>query len=479
MSKKQIKITVENRRAKLEGDFPITRIRRVTSYPIKGIHFRPSYRKRKGWDGRNHLLVRPTNTFPSGLVSIVKDELLKWAEEKSIDLEIVFVDKRTKPSPKTSKGNNFNLTNGYNLYPYQTPAANAMVSAERGILKAATNAGKTFIFAAVCQYLQLPALLIVPGKELLYQAKDDIEKCLGWAVGLIGDGKWQPEFVTIATYHTLSRWLSGKNKEKKKKVKEFLSGIDLFCVDECHTASAKSTYKILSACPAYYRYGMSGTPLERTDGADLRLIAQTGPVLYEITNKQLVDSGYSIGAEVLFVKVSEPVIPENCDYHTVYREGIALNVFRNACILEQVLNYTVRGLQCVVMVQRLEHGDELAKLLDNTELEFEYISGEEDTPVRQSAIQKFKDGQLSVLLTTNILKQGISIDKIDVIINGAGGKSTIETIQRLGRGLRTGGNSDTLYMVDFADTTHSYLAKHSIKRLRDYKNEGCFAIKWA
>ncbi len=474
---REIKISIEKNRAKITGDFPLTIVNNALSYTVKGGYFSPRFKNTR-WDGKYRFLTRPSNTFPAGLVSIVEIALHKWAEENGKQISIEIIDKRVQPEVN---GNSFDLMNGVELRDYQTVASQAMVDCKRGVLKAATNAGKTYIFAAVCKYLHLPAVLIVPRKELLYQAKDDLEKCLGWNVGIIGDGKWKPDFITVAMWHTLSSWLFSKKKddntkEKKKQAKKFLKERQMFCVDECHVAGAKVLYRILNSCPAFFRYAMSGTPLDRTDGADLKIIAQTGPVLYEITNRELVELGFSLPAQIQFIRINEPTIPSNCDYRTTYCAGITDNVVRNNKIADVVFKFLSKGLQSIVMVQYHDHADNLMELFGSRK-DIVCITGKDPIEVRLDAIRRYKKGNIKVLVTTKILELGVSIDEIDVLVNGAGGKSTISTLQRLGRGLRVGGKSDKLFLVDFADMTHAYLTKHSLARLHDYKNEDCFQIR--
>ncbi len=250
-------------------------------------------------------------------------------------------------------------------------------------------------------------------------------------------------------------------------------------VHNCHHAGANSWYLVLRACAAYYRFGLSGTPLSRTDGADLRLLGATGPVLYEVRNKMLVERGISVQPVIHFVKVTKPIIAKGTHWREVYTRGIVENPYRNKALCKKAAEFVAQGLSIWILVNEIKHGELIDQELDRASkfIPHQFINGTEEMEVRHKALKDFKQGGLKVLIATSILGEGVDVPNVDVLILAAGGKSTINTLQRVGRGLRTGGNVDKLYVVDTADFTHKYLTKHSLQRMADYKNEECFEIE--
>lgn len=247
-------------------------------------------------------------------------------------------------------------------------------------------------------------------------------------------------------------------------------------VHNCHHAASDSWYKVLRACGAFYRFGLSGTPLKRSDGADLRLIGVTGDVIYEIRNKYLIERGISNNVEIQFLKVTEPKgIPKGTPWDDVYKLGIVENTHRHTELCRRVAEFVAQGKQCVMMVKELEHGRQLSAHLDSS-ITHKFINGKESSDVRRNAIKDYVNGDLQVLIVTSILDQGVDIPNIDVLVPAGGGKSSIKTLQRVGRGIRRGGSSDCLIVLETADLTHRYLTEHSLQRMKDYKEEECFAI---
>ena len=67
------------------------------------------------------------------------------------------------------------------------------------------------------------------------------------------------------------------------------------------------------------------------------------------------------------------------------------------------------------------------------------------------------------MILTNIFDEGVDTPEVDALIMAAGGKSSIETLQRLGRGMRAK-EDNRVFVFDFYDTTHIYLNRHAEAR---------------
>lgn len=464
-----VKIDIYGPQSKISGMYPKELIRSVTSYPVQGAQFSKAYRKGV-WDGRKHLLNARTGAFPTGLVKIVRNSL----EDAGIPVELE--DHRVVPVP-TETG--FDLQGGFSFtypYDYQLDACQKMVEAKQGIVKIATNGGKTSLSAAVVQYLGLKTLFVVSSRELLYQAQKVFMQALGLTeneIGVVGDGCWAPgSFVTIGMLPTLEARLS------TPECRDLLKETEVLFFDECHHCGSESWYSVATLCPAYYRYGLSGTPLDRTDGANLRLIAATGEVIVNIENKFLVERGISARAHIIWDKITEPVLKKGIRYPTAYKQGVV----ENPQLLKRVIDWTETfreaNLGVLILCEEIAHG----KLIDEalwTDSEVfvphQFIYGDEDSEVRKQALESFSNGTLPVLIASTILDEGVDVPTIDALILAGSRKSRIRTMQRLGRGLR----GKKLIVVEFANFCNKYLLQHSYERLQDYKSEECFPIHYS
>lgn len=439
-------------------------VRTVTSFQVQGAQWSNAYQKGL-WDGRKHLMGRG-GTFPTGLLESVVEALQLAGEE--VELE----DHRDNIQPQ---GGTFELEGVSFAYPYdyQLAAAQTMVEKKQGIVSVATGGGKTEIACAVTQYIQQRTLFIVTTRELLYQARQRFMKRLGVdekAVGIIGDSNWCPgTWVTIATLDTLS------SRIKTRQCQEFLAEQNVLFFDECHHLGSETWYDVSLLIPAIYRFGLSGTPLDRSDGADLKLIAATGDVIVNIANKFLVDRGVSARANIIFDQINQPTLGR-MDYQTAYKLGVVENEIFHKRVVEWVKVLREANLQVLILVESIKHGKILDEYLwTETGGEFiphAYITGEEDTDTRQQALKDLTTGALPVLIASKILDEGVDCPAIDALIVAGSRKSRIKTMQRLGRGLR----GDKLILVEFANFCQDHLLKHSLERLSDYKKEDCFPV---
>ncbi len=463
--KPKAKITIANQYATLTGDFPVLEVREVCSYPVSGAEWSDAYR-RGLWDGRSHLFNAKTGKFGAGLVPVVKALLTKEGVECDVE------DARETFTPRNSYGPMDAMMEG--KFSYQRAACDAMMFGKQGILSAATNSGKTNICIAVAYNWNVSTLFVVSSRELLYQGQKRFMKVLGLTekeIGIVGDGHWSPgSWITIAIMDTLEARL------ETAPCKKLLAKTKLLIVDECQYAGSETWFTVLEKCPAPLRYGVSGTALDRTDGADMRLISLTGDVLYRITNKELIDLGVSAKTDVIWDRVSTPVLKPKSKYPTVYKLGIV----ENEQLLEKVVEWTKifyeEGLSVLILSEEIAQGKRIDEALWNKTggvfIPHQYISGTEEGKVRAAALDDFGSRALPVLLASSILDVGVDVPTVDALICAGSRKSRIKTMQRIGRGLR----GQKLIVVDFANYTHKFLLEHSLVRYNDIEQENCFTI---
>ena len=462
-------ITIHGSYSTLKGEFPRSEVREELSFPVQGAEYSKAYQDGR-WDGRKHLFNLRSGAFPTGLLRGLEGVLSASGVEYDVQ------DLRPIPAPSEAGFDLHGITFSY-PYDYQLETAKKMVEEKQGIVKVATGGGKTEIACAVTQYLGLRTLFLVPSRELMYQSQKRFMTRLGLTkkeVGIVGDGKWKPgTMVTVASIDTL------ESRINEPECQQLLEDAEVLFLDECHGAGSNTYYTVATLCPAYYRFGLSATPLDRTDGANMMLIAATGEMLCDIRLKFLVERGVCAGADIIFDKITEPVLKKNIRYPTAYKQGVT----ENFQLLEKVIQwtevFTELGLNTLILVEQISHG----KLIDDSlwtdasqMIPHQFIHGTEDTETRKGALESFSNRNLPVLIASTILDQGVDTDAIDALILAGSRKSKIRTLQRLGRGLR----GKKLIVVEFANFTNSkYLLKHSYERLQDYKNEECFPIYYS
>lgn len=434
----------------------------------KGSHFNPHVKEGK-WDGRRHVFYADGCTFPKGIIKRIK-KLLREAgykvmktvdERKRLHGEIKM--DRVKPS----------MLSGIELRDDQLRVINAALEAGCGLLHVGTGGGKTEIGSAIIKTLiEKRTLFLVHTKQLLKQARERIALRLGTIeehIGVIGDGRFEPKHITVATVQSLTRVGS---KAQKRIITKYLKTIELLFLDETHHASAKSFYRLIQRIDAPWRYGLSGTPFGLADGKGLMVEAAFGPVVERVTSKELIDKGVLAKPTIRMVDVDRPKIPSDVDWQSAYKEGIVLNAYRNGLIVKWAKKFAKKKWPTLIIVRELWHGDNLAEELRRSEVKFSFVHGQMPTDKVERMKDRLVDGKIDVLIASPIFGEGVDVPAVRALIVADGGQSTAAVLQKIGRGLRRKKDDNRLSVIDFADTTHKWLSRHSQERLALYENEG-------
>jgi superfamily II DNA or RNA helicase len=125
-------------------------------------------------------------------------------------------------------------------------------------------------------------------------------------IGVIGDGGYQPNFLTFATVQTLYSFIKKDPKAAHDELKQF----KVLFTDEAHHSGAATFYKTSILCSgAYWRFGLSATPFMGGDVAgDMYLMGTTGPVIARITNAELIYAVILAKPFFKFFEIDEPCI---------------------------------------------------------------------------------------------------------------------------------------------------------------------------
>lgn len=395
--------------------------------------------RRGEWDGRVRLFKRTKKAdsffFPVGLIERVKRVLDAFGVRYR-------VEDYHKPV-RDSLGLSWY---GPELRPYQQQVVVEALQKGSGVISLPTGSGKTLIGLRLIYSLDTSSLITVHTKELLYQWHDKINEMLGYEAGIVGDGFKRFKSITVAMMQTLT----------KMDIPPF----NVLIFDEAHHCPCDTAYSVAMKCNAVYRYGLSATP-KREDGADLKIWASTGEICANITAEQLIDEGYLAKPRFIILDPPAKRLPRH-NWQKAYEEGIVLNEERNQMIADIVNRFASEGLSTYVHVERIVHGRLLAMRISCP-----FISGKDSTKRRQEVLKAFEKGEIKALVST-LLGEGVDIPSMHCIILAHGLKTSVGTIQKIGRALRIAPDKKEAIIVDFADKG-PYLAKHFETRMRTMK----------
>jgi superfamily II DNA or RNA helicase len=410
------------------------------------------------WDGYISLM-KDFGSFPSGLLELVRQALLNNGHS----VECVYTNDVANPMDKVVDSS---ILKDITLRDYQVEAANALIYARRGVAKMATNSGKTEVMAAVLKAMELPAIILTHRKELMYQTAERFIKRGITNVGMVGDGIWSPDYVTVAMIQTLSSRLAVIDE-----LWPTYSDNKIVFIDECHILPSDQAMDVFMSIPGNYRYGVSGTPLKREALNDLKLMAATGPIVYEVTNAFMITKGYS-AEPIVHIAVIEEKDDDLWDmnYQDAYSKLIVNHDKRNAAIVKFARSISGAVL---ILVNRIEHG----KLLESLMRESIFVSGSDSTEKRLSILDRMRLGK-GIFIATSIFDEGVDVPSVNAVVLAGSGASSVKLLQRIGRGLRQKEVGDNrLLVMDFIDDTNEHLLHQSSERMDTYDAEG-FEVRY-
>lgn len=351
----------------------------------------------------------------------------------------------------------------HSLRDYQTNCVSECLRIGRGTVVSATGSGKSLMQASLLENWKLltgklNCLLIVPGTSLVSQLLKDFEDYKvtftysGWTGNM---PKQDTEVVIVNTELLCSQF--GNFKE--------LVNIDLVFRDECHgTKSENIVTKIVNKIKTHNKFGFTGTlPKGKIDR--WKVIGTFGPVIYEKNSKDLRDEKYLADVQIVMLKM-------NHDYKS-YGYKQELTFIQTDELRHQAIRKIVSKLSknVLILVNRLEHGDNLLEHLQLEGKEVVFVHGGVPVEERADIIRKMESQHNVVCIAmAAIFSTGINIKNLPYIIFSSGGKSFVRIIQSVGRGLRLHEDKNKLVIFDLYDN-FKFSMEHAEERKQFYDEE--------
>jgi len=315
---------------------------------------------------------------------------------------------------------------------------------KRAILLAMpTGSGKTRTFSEIAKHFydrNQRVLLLVHREELLWQARNTIEKTLRSPVGIIkADQPMHLEhLVQCASVQTLVKRL------QKQEID--LGEISLIIVDEAHLSLAPSYLTILSHFPEALILGVTATP-SRLDGRGFDLLYEAlvvGPSVSELIWRGFL-ADYEVLSPESFLPTEEGIRIAGGDFNSA---DLAERIDRRyvaGCAVDAYLRHAHQK-RCVVFAINLDHSKAIAERYQTAGIAAEHIDGETVPKERQAILERFRAGQTQVLCNVNLFTEGFDVPEIEVIQLCRPTKSVALHLQMLGRGLRPKGGRKALVL---------------------------------
>jgi len=259
-----------------------------------------------------------------------------------------------------------------------------------------------------------------------------------------------------------------RQADRRAETIEFLRSMEFVTLEEAHEVSGNGFYDILNQCHnAVYRMALTATPFMKDDEeANMRLMAVTGPIGIQISEKDLIDKGILAKPYFYYHSAEKPkTLFRGTPWQRAYKVGVVESDGRNAFIVSEAQRAKKYGLPVMILIQHTAHGKRLLKMLKAAGLNAEFISGEHRQDSRQSSLDNLGAGRIDVLIGSTILDVGVDVPAVGMVILAGGGKAEVAMRQRIGRGLRAKKSGPNVcFIIDFEDGDNKHLKGHAMAR---------------
>jgi len=362
-------------------------------------------------------------------------------------------------SARTYQETKWVLNSDRTPFPHQTEAVETWWNKRgRGVVVLPTGTGKTFMAMMAIEKTARPALVVTPTIDLLNQWYAELVSAFGDPVGLIGGGHYDLQPITVSTYDSayihMERWGNRYG---------------LLVFDECHHLPGPTYSLSAIGSLAPFRLGLTATP-ERADGMESAYSELIGPIVYRREIKEL--SGEFLAdyrTQKVFVHLSEEeqsrydaarqkyrhfVLDRNISLggangwqRFIYeasksKEGWeAFRAYREYKRLERAAGAKLQKLE--ELLQRHARDRVIVFTADNATVY--QIARKFLTPAithqtkareRKLILERFHSGEYSIVVTSQVLNEGVDVPSANVGIVLSGSSTIRENVQRLGRLLR-------------------------------------------
>ena len=345
------------------------------------------------------------------------------------------------------------------LRPHQQEALDCWTAnSRRGVAVLPTGSGKTILAVQAIVSTKRPALILVPTIDLLTQWANVLENFLNVPIGMLGGGSRNIEDITVSTYDSAVLNM------------EFIGNrFGLLIADECHHLPA-AEYKTASAmCIAPFRLGLTATP-EMPQERETILFDQMGKI---VCRKHIDELSGSILSPYIIKTIRTELDPEELLRYRAARK-LYTDFIRQKRISfndqdgwKQFMLQSSRsdegraafeafleqreiargGKEKTELLRRIfqEHPGERMIIFTADNATAYSIGRKYMLPVithhtksseRKEFLELFRQGRYLVLVTSQVLNEGVDVPEaaVGVILSGSG--SVREHVQRLGRILR-------------------------------------------
>jgi superfamily II DNA or RNA helicase len=368
-------------------------------------------------------------------------------------------------------------------HPHQSEALTTWwKTGRRGVVVLPTGTGKTFVAVLCIEKVSRPTLVVTPTIDLMNQWARELNDSFGIEVGLLGGGYYDFAPITVTTYDSAAIHMERHGNK-----------YGLLIFDEVHHLPGPTYSMAAIGSMAPFRLGLTATP-ERADGSEAVFPELIGPIVYR---REITELSGDYLAEYRTQRVYVDLTQEEDEYYRRCREqysafrqtlltrGVslsgpnrwqkfiyeasrtpdgwaALKAFWEQKRIERTASGKFTALEDLL---RKHAGERILIFTADNATVYQVarlylipaITGQTKAKERKQILERFHSGEYSILVTCQVLNEGVDVPaaSVGIVLSGTG--SIKENVQRLGRILRKYGDKQAmLYEVVARGTAEEF-----------------------
>ncbi|MER3524914.1 MAG: DNA repair helicase [Ignavibacteria bacterium] len=327
----------------------------------------------------------------------------------------------------------------------------------RGCVVLPTGAGKTVVALKAIAAIGRSTLIILPTLDLMNQWYGILSNTFPESVGILGGGYHEVKALTVTTYDSAFRYID-----------LYGNRFNLLIFDEVHHLPSETYSQIAELSLAPYRLGLTAT-FRGPDGKQAALTRLVGPLVFERTIDDLKGSVLAdFEIQRIWVELTEE---EKNLYETKYDEYVRFVRERNISLYgkgwdrfikmtasdssarsallakneaARIAAHASAKFDVLELLLKLHVQDRVLIFTKSVPLTYDIagrylippITHYTDTKERKEILEKFRSGKYWVIVSSEVLNEGVDVPAANVAIILSGTASPLRHLQRLGRILR-------------------------------------------
>ncbi|MFB6306680.1 MAG: DEAD/DEAH box helicase family protein [Flavobacteriales bacterium] len=364
---------------------------------------------------------------------------------------------------------------------HQEKALNRFLDKKNGILEMATGTGKTRTAMKIIRRLldqeKIETLVVTTkGTDLLNQWYEELNQNFELPIYRFYSSNKELNGFLLDREHSILLISKGFLPEATNRFDEDLYQNSMIVCDEIHNFGSPKMVEEMKGeiRPFNYRLGLSATPERRYDEEGNEFIKnEIGDVIYRFGLKEAIKRGILCEFDYYPLEYSltqdekEKIKSIIASFHAgkgnedgLTKEQMYINIARVAKtsqakipVFQDFISENKELLKrCLIFVETKEYGLDLQEVLLEYTDDYHTFFGEDD----EEHLHKFSQGQVNCLITAKRISEGIDVSSIKNIILFSVDRARLQTIQRIGRCLRTNPENPNKVasVVDFVRKDH-------------------------